>query len=144
MGQLVDLHARMLELLAEIKTAAAPTGLRVYDGPPIELPEMPCVFLLTPDEDFELMDINSGRSVITMVIRLCVDARKPQTRLFELADVIVAKTDVWLRNTHPAPIDQAKRLAMRGVTPVFGDIPTRGADFPVRIEADFRPITPAP
>lgn len=144
MGQLTDLHARMLDLLAAIKTAAAPAGVRVYTDPPVELPEMPCLFMLTPDEDFELVDVNTGRSVVTFVLRVCVDARKPQTKLLELADTVATTTDVWLRNTQPAPIDQARRTGMRGVTPLFGEIPVRGADFPIRIEADFRPITPAP
>jgi hypothetical protein len=141
MGQLIDLHARMQDLLTEIKTAAS-EPVRIFTDPPLELPEMPAVFLLTPDEDFQMMDTENGRSIVTVVVRLCTDARKPQTALLSLADTIVAVADVWLRNAHPAPIDQARRVGMRGVTPVFGDTPTRGADFPIRIEADFRLITP--
>ncbi len=144
MGQLVDLHARMQDLLTAVSEAAAPVRLRPYPEPPVQLPQMPCVFALTPDEDYETVDTMTGRSVVTFVIRLCVDQREPQTMLLKLADTIAQTADVWLRNAHPAPIDQARRTGMRGVTPVFGDIATRGADFPVRIEADFRPITPAP
>jgi hypothetical protein len=33
---------------------------------------------------------------------------------------------------------------MRGVTPVFNEIPARGADFAVRIELEFRQTIPAP
>jgi hypothetical protein len=143
MGQLLDLHARMLNLLAEIK-AASDGPVRVYVDPPTTLPEMPCVFLLTPDEQFDYVDINTGRSLMTVVVRCCVDATKPQTALLALADTIADTTDIWLRNDHPSPIDQARRIGMRGVTPMFGDIPTRGADFPISLELEFRPITPAP
>jgi hypothetical protein len=145
MGQFVDCHARMLDLLAEIRQAAPAPGLKIYPkGEPSEHPAFPCVYLLDPDEDFAHVDVNTGRSVFTFTVRLCVDARRPVTKLLELADTIVAITDVWLRNTHPEPIDQARRIGMRSVTPTVGGIAARGADFPVRIEADFRPITPAP
>lgn len=139
MGQLVDLHARVATLLAVIQTAAGgPNSLRVYDAPQDALPETPCVWALTPDEDNETIDTLMSRSVVTFTVRLVVDATKPVTELLRLADLIIETTDVWLRSTHPAPIDQARRTAMRGVTPVFNDVPTRGADFAVRIEADFR------
>lgn len=148
MGQFVDCHARMLDLLAEIKQAAPAPGLHIYHkGQPSALPEFPCAYILTPDEDFAHVDTDSGRSVFTFTVRLLVDPRHPLTELLELADTITDVADVWLRNTHPAPIDQARRLGMRGSTPTFGGpegIAVRGADFPVRIEALFRPITPAP
>lgn len=144
MGQLLNLHTQMLTLLAAIKTASGSRALRVYHDPPLELPEMPCVFLLTPDEQYENMDTMQGRSLLTFTIRCCVDARRPQSSLLTLADTIVTTTDIWLRNDHPSPIDQARRLGMRGVTPVFGEIPTRGADFPISLELEFRPITPDP
>lgn len=144
MGQFVALHARMQELLEEIKTAAG-GQLRIYDSPPVAPPgDLPCIFTLTPDEDFTLVDVNTGRSIVVFVVRLCVAATKPTTELLSLADVIAGTADVWLRNEHPAPIDQARRTGMRGVTPVFDGVPTRGADFPIRLELDFRPITPAP
>lgn len=139
MGQLVDLHGRMGDLLALIQAAAGGAGsLRVYDDPPVQLPETPCVFVLTPDEDAENVDTLMTRSVVTETVRLVVAAGEAQVELLRLADIVIATTDVWLRSTHPAPIDQARRTTMRGVTPVFNDVPTRGADFAVRIEADFR------
>lgn len=145
MGQLVELHARVADLLALIQEAAGGSGsLRVYDPPPVALPEMPCVFALTPDEDYENVDTVMGRSTVTATVRLCVEATKPQTYLLALADTIIETTDVWLRSSHPGPIDQARRTSMRGVTPTFNEVPTRGADFALRIEADFRQTIPAP
>lgn len=144
MGQMVDLHARVGELLALIQTAAGgPSKLRVYDSPPVQLPEMPCVFALTPDENFERLDTMTGESSVVVAIRLCVENTKPQTDLLALADVIIQTADVWAWNTPPDPVDRARRVGMRGVTPVFGDIPTRGADFPLSAQM-VRPIQPAP
>lgn len=144
MGQLVDLHTQVQALLVLIQTAAGgPTRLRVYDGPPVQAPEMPCVFALTPDEDFQRNDTMTGESSVVVVIRLCVQNTKPQTTLLELADTIVQTTDVWAWNDPPGPIDRARRTGMRGVTPVFNDVPARGADFPLSIQM-VRSIQPAP
>ena len=145
MGQLVDLHERVSDLLTAIQTAAGgPSSLRIYDPPPVALPEMPCVFALTPDEDYENIDTIMGRSTVTVTVRLVVEATKPQAYLLGLADALIATTDVWLRSTHPEPIDQARRVSMRGVTPVFNEVAARGADFALRIEADFRQTIPPP
>lgn len=139
MGQLVDLYARGGTLLAAIQAAAGgPTRLRVYDEPQDALPETPCVWVLTPDEDNETIDTLMSRSVVTLTVRLIVDATKPVMELLRLADLIIETADVWLRSTHPSPIDQARRTAMRPVTPVFNDVATRGADFAIRVEAEFR------
>lgn len=142
MGQFADLHTRLLELLALIK-ATYGGELRVYETPPVALPEMPCVFLLTPDEAFSRLDTMTGESSITTVLRLCLDAGEPQTRLLELADLIAETIDVWLWDDQPQPpIDRARRTGMRGVTPIFGDIPARGADFPIETQLQPRPLHP--
>jgi hypothetical protein len=141
-GQLVDLHARVQDLLAEVKTAAG-GQLRVYPDPPVQLPEMPCVFALTPDEDFQRLDTMTGERSVTVVVRLCVEASRPQTALLELADTIIQTADVWLWNDPPAPLDRARRMGMRGVTPVFGEIPVRGADFPISVQM-VAALNPAP
>lgn len=149
MGQLADLHARTQDLLAAIQAAAGGPGqLRIYPDPPVgTLPEMPCVFALTPDEDFQRLDTMTGESSITLVVRLCVDARKSQLDLLAIADTIIQTTDIWLWNDPPDPLDRARRTGMRGVTPVFGagdtGIATRGADFPISVQT-VRPIQPAP
>jgi hypothetical protein len=132
-GQLVDLHARVQDLLAAVKTAAG-GQLRVYADPPVQLPEMPCVFALTPDEDFQRLDTMTGERSVTVVLRLCVEANRPQTALLALADTIIETADVWLWNDPPEPLDRARRTGMRGVTPVFGEIPVRGADFPISVQ----------
>lgn len=143
MGQFTDLDAQVQVLLEEIRAALPAGTLRVYADPPLKLPEMPCVFALTPDEDFQRLDTMTGESTITTVIRLCVDARRPQLELLELADTISQVADIWLWNDPPEPLDRARRVGMRGVTPVFGDIPTRGADFPIQVET-VQLIQPAP
>lgn len=137
-----DLDAQ-LQVLLELISAAVPGDLRVYPDPPLQLPEMPCVFALTPDEDFQRLDVMTGESSITTVVRCCVDARRPQLDLLALADTITDVVDVWLWNEPPDPIDRARRLGMRGVTPVFNGIPTRGADFPIQVQT-VQPIQPAP
>lgn len=146
MGQLVDLHDRIADLLVLVQTAAGgANALRIYDFPPIQPPEMPCIFELTPDEDpYENIDTVMGRSVVLVTLRLCVDLGRPTRDLLALADAVIVTADVWLRNSPPAPIDQARRTSMRGVTPVFNEIPSRGADFSIRVECDFRQTTPAP
>lgn len=142
MGQFVALHTRLLELLDLIKTAYG-GQLRVYATPPTQLPEMPCVFLLTPDETFERLDTMSGESSVSTVLRCCVDAGSPQTELLALADTIVDVVDVWVWHSMPlSPIDRAKRTRMRAVTPVFNDIAVRGADFPIETQLVLRPLQP--
>lgn len=140
MGQLVDLHDRIAALLVLIQTAAGGTNsLRIYDFPPTQPPEMPCVFELTPEEDpMENMDTLHGRSVVNVTLRLCTEIGTATRDLLMLADAVIETSDVWLRSTHPTPIDQARRLAMRAVTPVFNEIPARGMDFTIRCELDFR------
>lgn len=142
MGQLVDLHTQLQGLLAQIK-AEAGVPLRVYDTPPVQLPELPCVFLLTPDEDFTRLDTETGERSVTVVIRLIVAATKSQTELLALADTLIDVADIWLWDDPLAPLDRARRLGTRGVTPVFGDVPTRGADFPISVQM-LKPIPPAP
>lgn len=146
MGQLADLHARIGDLLVLIQTAAGgPTALRIYDPPPVGLPELPCIYALTPDEDpNENIDTVQTRSRVTVVVRICVELTKPQVELLELADHVIETTDVWLRVTPPEPIDQAVRVSMRSVTPVFNEIATRGADFALRVDLTFRQTNPAP
>ena len=139
MGQLRDLHDRTAELLVLIQAAAGGSAaLRIYDSPPNALPEMPCIFELTPDEDYENMDTLMAQSTVTATLRVCVAMGQPQTDLLDLCDAVIAASDGWLRDEHPSPIDQARRIAMRGSTPVFNEIPTRGADFSLRIELEFR------
>ena len=145
MGQLTDLHDRFLTLLATAKAAAPAPGLRVYEtGEPVELPEFPCAYILTPLEEYETMDYMTGRSVVTFTIRVLTDPRKPLRALLVIADVLIPVVDVWLRSTHPAPIDQARRLNAQPVTPEFGELPARGMDFPIRLELAFRAVHPAP
>lgn len=137
MGQMLDLHSRLLDVLTLAKTAvdALPgREMRVYETPPIQLPEMPCVFLLTPDSTFQRRDTEMGEDIVTTVLRLCIDAGEPQTTLLELTDAIIDVIDVWVWNDPPDPIEQAKRTGMRGVTPVFDGVPTRGADFPIETQ----------
>jgi hypothetical protein len=145
-GQLADLHARIADLLALVQLeAGGPNVLRIYDYPPVQPPEMPCIFELTPEEDpYENMDTIMGRSVINVTLRLCVEIGAPTMVLLTLADAVIETADVWLRSTHPSPIDQARRVAMRAVTPVFNEIPARAMDFPIRCELEFRQTTPAP
>lgn len=140
MGQLTDLHTQLQGLLEQIKVAAG-GQLVVKDSPPVQLPEMPCVFLLTPDVGFQRLDTMTGEDTVTTVLRLCVDARESQARLLELVDVIDETVDVWLWNDPPAPLDRAIRRSTRGVTPVFGEIPTRGADIAIEVQM-VRPIHP--
>ncbi len=144
MGQFLDLHAQLQTMLEGVKSTVPEQRLRIYADPPVELPELPCVFALTPDSDYQNVDTIQGQDIATVVVRLLVDARRPQTELLEHIDYLAGYIDVWLSNTHPAPIDQARRLGMRGVNPVFGEVVTRGADFPIRIELAFRQIHPAP
>jgi|ERR671921_280529 hypothetical protein len=144
MGQLTDLHVRLATLLAEIQAAAGGTNaVRIYDSPPNQPPETPCIFEITPDEDYETMDTVQGRSIVTATLRLVIDPGRPQTDLLALADVVIETADVWLRTQHPSPLDQARRTTMRGVTPVYNEISYRGADFAVRCELEFRQTTPA-
>ena len=142
MGQLLDMHTQLQALLQLVKTAAG-GQLRVYTAPPVQLPEMPCVFLLTPDVDFQRLDTMTGEDTVTTVLRLCLDAGDPQTRLLELADTIAETVDVWLWNDPPAPLDRAIRRSTRGSTPMFGEIPVRGADVAIEVQM-VRPIQPAP
>lgn len=146
MGQLVDLHARTAALLTLVQTAAGgPNALRVYDSPPTQPPETPCIFELTPEEDpYENVDTVMGRSVVTVTLRVVVDIGAATADLLAVADAVIATADVWLRSSHPSPIDQARRTSMRAVTPVFNEIPARGLDFPIRCELEFRQTTPAP
>jgi hypothetical protein len=145
MGQLTDLHTQLQVLLELVKTELG-GQLRVFETPPVQKPETPCVFLLTPDSTFQRLDTMTGEDTVVTVLRLCVDAGDPQTRLLELADTIADVVDKWLWNDPPAPLDRAKRIGMRGVTPIFGvgdsGIPTRGADFPIETQL-VRPIQPA-
>jgi hypothetical protein len=146
MGQLTDLDAQVAALLVLIQTAAGGANqLRIYDFPPVQPPETPCIFELTPEEDsYENIDTVQGRSIITVTLRLLVDQSAPTSDLLALADHVIEKADVWLRSTHPSPIDQARRVAMRVVTPVYNEIPARGFDFPIRCELEFRQTIPAP
>lgn len=145
MGQLRDLHDRTADLLALIQTAAGgANALRIYDSPPNQPPETPCIFEITPDEEYENIDTVNGRSIVTATVRVVTDPGKPQTDLLSLADHVIETADVWLRATHPSPIDQARRTSMRGMTPVFNEIAYRGADFFIRVELEFRQTTPAP
>lgn len=146
MGQLVGLQARIEELLADVQTAAGGADvLRIYDYPPVQPPEMPCVFQLTPEEDpYENIDTIMGRSVVIVTLRLCVELGTATADLLALADAVIETADVWLRSEHPSPIDQARRLAMRPSAPTFNEIVTRGMDFSVRCELEFRQTTPAP
>lgn len=147
MGQFVDLHVNLMALLADIKTAVTANGdqLRIYTDPPVQLPELPCVYLLTPDEAFNLIDYATGESTIIVMLRLCVDQRAPQTTLLALADTITETTDPWLCETPVAdPVAYGRRTGMRGVTPLFNDIPVRGADFPIEVHLVGRPVNPAP
>lgn len=151
MGQLVDLHARLSTLLGLIQTAYGGTNaLRILDPPPNALPETPCIYLLTFDEDpgYENVDTVHGRSVVTATIRAVVAATRPATELLALADAVIETADPWLRSsvgqTVDDPIDQARRMTMRDITPVFDGVPTRGADFTIRVEGDFRQVNPAP
>lgn len=145
MGQLVDLHARLLDMLGEVKTAyeAIPDRqLRVLESPPTQRPgDLPCVFILTPDENFMRRDTMTGEATVTVTVRICMDAGHTQAMLLELADILMWVVDIWVWNDPPEPVDQAKRTAMSGVTPVFNDIPMRGADFPIVIQM-LRPIHP--
>lgn len=149
MGQLVDLHARLTTLLELVQTAAGgANALRILDPPPNALPELPCIYLLTFDEDpgYENVDTVHGRSIVLATIRVCVAATKPATTMLAIADAVIATADPWLRSsvgqTLDDPIDQARRLTMRDVTPVFDGVPTRGADFTIRVELDFRQVNP--
>lgn len=146
MGQLVDLESRIADLLVLIQTAAGGTNaLRIYDYPPVQQPEMPCIFELTPEEDpYENIDTIMGRSVVNVTLRVCVEIGTSTAALLAFADAVIVTADVWLRSSHPSPIDQARRLAMRAVTPVFNEIPARGMDFTIRCELEFRQTTPAP
>lgn len=146
MGQLADLEARLADLLALIQLeAGGPNRLRIYDFPPTQPPEMPCLFQLTPEEDpYENIDTIMGRSVVIATLRLCVDMGAATRELLLLADAVIETADVWLRSEHPSPIDQARRLAMRAATPVFNEIAARGMDFSIRCELEFRQTTPAP
>lgn len=146
MGQLVDLHERIADLMVLIQAAAGGSNmLRIYDFPPVQPPEMPCIFELTPEEDpYENIDTIMGRSVVIVTLRLCVDVGAATASLLALADAVIETADVWLRSTHPDPIDQARRTSMRAAVPTFNEIPARGLDFPIRCELDFRQTTPAP
>lgn len=145
MGQLRDLHDRTADLLVLVQTAAGGTNaLRIYDGAPNQPPETPCIYEVTPDEEYENIDTVNGRSIVTAIVRIVTDPGKPMTELLTLADHVIETADVWLRATHPEPIDQARRTSMRGVTPMFNEIPYRGADFFIRVELAFRQTTPAP
>lgn len=146
MGQLSDLNARTAALLVLIQAAAGGANrLRIYDFPPVQPPETPCIFELTPEEDsYENVDTVQGRSIITVTLRLVVDQSAPTSELLALADNVIEQADVWLRSSHPSPIDQARRIAMRVVTPIYNEIPARGFDFPIRCELEFRQTIPAP
>jgi hypothetical protein len=145
-GQLADLQQVIEGLMVLVQTAAGgPNKLRIYDFPPTQPPEMPCIFQLTPEEDpYENMDTIFGRSVVTVTLRLCTEMSTATEDLLLLADAVIETADVWLRTEHPSPLDQARRLSSRPVTPVFNEIPVRGMDFAIRCELEFRQTTPAP
>jgi hypothetical protein len=145
-GQLADLQTVIADLLELVQQAAGgPNVLRIYDYPPVQPPEMPCIFELTPEEDpYENIDTIMGRSVVIVTLRLCVEIGTPTAALLKLADAVIETADVWLRTTHSSPIDQARRVAMRPVAPMFNEVPSRGMDFPIRCELEFRQTTPAP
>lgn len=147
MGQLVDLHARVSDLLELIRAAYAATGtLRIFDPPPVALPEMPCIYVVAIDEEpgYGNVDTVMGQSIATVTVRICVEATRPMSTLLELADAVIETTDVWLRVDPPEPIDQARRQTARTITPVFDGVPTRGADLTIRAELNFRQTHPAP
>lgn len=140
MGQFLDLHTNLLSLLDAIGIAV--TGLRTFTDPPTKLPEMPCIFLLTPDETFILIDNMTGESTVTTMLRLCVAQTQPQALLLELSDTICEVTDPWLIDNPLDPVSYGRRTGMRGVTPVFNEIPCRGADFPIEVHLTGRPVQP--
>lgn len=146
MGQLAGLQAVVEELLALVQLeAGGPNALRLYDYPPVQPPETPCLFQLTPEEDpYENIDTIHGRSIVIVTLRLCVELGTPTAALLALADAVIETADVWLRSEHPSPIDQARRVAMRPSAPTFNEVLTRGMDFPIRCELQFRQTTPAP
>lgn len=146
MGQLTDLQQVIEGLMVLIQAAAGgPNVLRIYDYPPVQPPETPCIFQLTPEEDpYENIDTIYGRSVINVTLRLCVEQGTKTRALLVLADAVIETADVWLRTVHASPIDQARRTAMQSVSPQFNEVVTRGMDFPIRCELEFRQTTPVP